>query len=86
MRLAKIESLRKQIEVLSQSHERELDRKDAVIQMLDKDLEARARLPSPTARAPTTRTRSRTRHPPPPRPVVNTLVRPPSSPPLTSGR
>ena len=42
MRLAKIESLRKQIEVLSQSHERELDRKDAVIQMLDRDLEARA--------------------------------------------
>ena len=39
MRLAKVESLRKEIEILSQSHEREVDRKDAVIQMLDKDLE-----------------------------------------------
>ena len=42
MRLAKVESLRKEIEILSQSHEREVDRKDAVIQMLDKDLEARS--------------------------------------------
>ena len=41
MRLAKVESLRKDIEILSQSHEREVDRKDAIIQMLDKDLEAR---------------------------------------------
>lgn len=41
MRLAKVESLRKDIEILSQSHEREVDRKDAIIQMLDKDLEVR---------------------------------------------
>uniref|UniRef100_A0A7S2RYX4 Dynein regulatory complex subunit 2 n=1 Tax=Mucochytrium quahogii TaxID=96639 RepID=A0A7S2RYX4_9STRA len=39
MRLAKVESLRKDIEVLSQNHERDVDRKDAIIQMLDRDLE-----------------------------------------------
>jgi hypothetical protein len=39
MRLAKVESLRKEIEVLSQNHERDVDRKDAIIQMLDRDLE-----------------------------------------------
>ena len=39
MRLAKGEDLRRDIEVLSQNHEREVDRKDAVIQMLDRDLE-----------------------------------------------
>lgn len=39
MRLAKVEDLRKEIEVLSQNHEREVDRKDSVIQMLDRDLE-----------------------------------------------
>ncbi|KAJ1447925.1 hypothetical protein M885DRAFT_541035 [Pelagophyceae sp. CCMP2097] len=39
MRLAKVESLRKGIEVLSQNHERDVDRKDAIIQMLDRDLE-----------------------------------------------
>jgi len=39
MRLAKVESLRKDIEILSQSHERDVDRKDAIIQMLDRDLE-----------------------------------------------
>lgn len=39
MRLAKVETLRKDIEILSQNHERDLDRKDAVIQMLDRDLE-----------------------------------------------
>ena len=39
MRLAKVESLRKDIEILSQNHERDVDRKDAVIQMLDRDLE-----------------------------------------------
>lgn len=39
MRLAKVEDLRRDIEVLSQNHEREVDRKDAVIQMLDRDLE-----------------------------------------------
>jgi len=39
MRLAKVEQLRKDIEILSQSHERDVDRKDAIIQMLDRDLE-----------------------------------------------
>ena len=39
MRLVKVEDLRKEIEVISQSHEREVDRKDAIIQMLDRDLE-----------------------------------------------
>lgn len=39
MRLAKIESLRKELEILSQSHEREVDMKDAIIQMLDRDLD-----------------------------------------------
>jgi hypothetical protein len=39
MRLAKVESLRKEIEIMSQNHERDVDRKDAVIQMLDRDLE-----------------------------------------------
>jgi hypothetical protein len=33
MRMAKVEELRKQIEVLSQNHEREVDRQDAVIQV-----------------------------------------------------
>lgn len=39
MRLAKVESLRKDIEIISQNHERDVDRKDAIIQMLDRDLE-----------------------------------------------
>jgi dynein regulatory complex subunit 2 len=39
MRMAKVEELRGHIEVLSQNHEREVDRKDAIIQMLDRDLE-----------------------------------------------
>ena len=39
MRLVKVEDLRKDIEVISQSHEREVDRKDAIIQVLDRDLE-----------------------------------------------
>jgi len=39
MRLAKLEQLRKDIEILSQSHERDVDRKDAILQMLDRDLE-----------------------------------------------
>ena len=33
MRLAKVESLRKDIEVISQNHERDVDRKDAIIQV-----------------------------------------------------
>lgn len=39
MRLAKVESLRKDIEIVSQNHERDVDRKDAIIQMLDRDVE-----------------------------------------------
>jgi hypothetical protein len=39
MRIAKVDSLRKDIEILSQNHERDVDRKDAIIQMLDRDLE-----------------------------------------------
>lgn len=39
MRLAKTESLKKDIEILSQNHERDVDRKDAILQMLDRDLE-----------------------------------------------
>lgn len=34
-----VESLRKDIEIFSQNHERDVDRKDAIIQMLDRDLE-----------------------------------------------
>lgn len=37
--LSQVESLRKDIEILSQNHERDVDRKDAIIQMLDRDLE-----------------------------------------------
>lgn len=36
MRLAKTESLKKDIEILSQNHERDIDRKDAILQMLDR--------------------------------------------------
>ena len=39
MRLAKTESLKKDIEIISQNHERDVDRKDAILQMLDRDLE-----------------------------------------------
>ncbi|KAG2490043.1 hypothetical protein HYH03_011508 [Edaphochlamys debaryana] len=39
MRMAKVEELRREMEILSQNHEREVDRKDAIMQMLDRDLE-----------------------------------------------
>lgn len=39
MRLACVESLRKDVEILSQFHERNVDRKDAIIQMIERDLE-----------------------------------------------
>lgn len=39
MRLAKVQSLRRDVDVLAQSNERDVDRKDAIIQMLDRDLE-----------------------------------------------
>ena len=38
MRRAKVAELRRELEVLSQNHEREVDRKDAIAQMLDRDL------------------------------------------------
>jgi dynein regulatory complex subunit 2 len=39
LRLAKVDSLRRDAEVLAQSHEREVDRRDALLQMLDADLD-----------------------------------------------
>lgn len=39
MRIAKVDSLRKHLEIMSQDHEREVDVKDAIIQMLDRDLD-----------------------------------------------
>lgn len=33
MRMAKVEELRREIEILSQNHEREVDRKDAIMQV-----------------------------------------------------
>ena len=39
MRSAKVKNLRIDIEILSQNHERDVDRKDAIVQMLDRDLE-----------------------------------------------
>ncbi len=45
MRLAKVETLRKDLEIMSQNHEREVDMKDAIIQMLDRD--RKWHIPSP---------------------------------------
>ena len=39
MRMTKVDELRREIEVLSQNHEREVDRKDSILQMVDRDLE-----------------------------------------------
>jgi uncharacterized protein (DUF342 family) len=39
MRVAKTESLKKEIQVYQQNHDREVDAKDAILQMLDRDLE-----------------------------------------------
>lgn len=44
MRLAKAESLKKDIEILSQNHERDVDRKDAILQMLDRYLSVEERI------------------------------------------
>lgn len=38
MRMAKVEELRREIEILSQNHEREVDRKDAIMQVGDDGL------------------------------------------------
>lgn len=39
MRLVKVEALRKEVEVRAQHHERDVDRKDALVQLLDRDLD-----------------------------------------------
>ena len=39
LRLAKTESLKKQIQIYQQNHDREVDAKDAILQMLDRDLD-----------------------------------------------
>lgn len=39
MRADKVDQLRKEIEILAQNHEREVDRKDSIIQMLTRDLD-----------------------------------------------
>ena len=50
MRLVKVEDLRKEIEIISQNHEREVDRKDAIIQA--RRLQLRTRGPTlPSTRA-----------------------------------
>merc|ERR1719330_2213935 len=39
MRSAKTRQLMKQVEIISQNHERDVDRRDAILQMLDRDLD-----------------------------------------------
>merc|ERR1719463_361081 len=39
MRSSKTKQLKKQVEIVSQNHERDVDRKDAILQMLDRDLD-----------------------------------------------
>jgi len=39
MRAAKTKQLKKQVEIISQNHDRDVDRKDALLQMLDRDLD-----------------------------------------------
>lgn len=39
LRRTKVESLRRELEITSQNHERDVDRRDAIIQMLDRDVE-----------------------------------------------
>merc|ERR1719262_875838 len=39
MRSAKTKQLKKEVEIISQNHERDVDRKDAILQMLDRDLD-----------------------------------------------
>jgi len=39
MRSAKTKQLKKQVEIISQNHERDVDRKDPILQMLDRDLD-----------------------------------------------
>merc|ERR1719499_1051027 len=39
MRSAKTRQLKKHVEIISQNHERDVDRRDAILQMLDRDLD-----------------------------------------------
>merc|ERR1719183_1530888 len=39
MRSGKTKQLKKEVEIISQNHERDVDRKDAILQMLDRDLD-----------------------------------------------
>jgi hypothetical protein len=39
MRESKVQQLKHEVEIMSQNHEREVDMKDAIIQMLDRDLD-----------------------------------------------
>merc|ERR1712060_193466 len=39
LRLSKTETLKKQIQIYQQNHDREVDAKDAILQMLDRDLD-----------------------------------------------
>lgn len=39
MRLSKLDALRREVEVISQNHERDVDRRDALLQMLDRDVD-----------------------------------------------
>ena len=39
LRLTKTEALKKQIQIYQQNHDREVDAKDAILQMLDRDLD-----------------------------------------------
>ena len=39
VRIGQLEEIRKEVEIISQSHERDVDRKDAVLQMLDRDVD-----------------------------------------------
>ena len=39
MRESKVQQLKHNVEIMSQNHEREVDMKDAIIQMLDRDLD-----------------------------------------------
>ena len=62
MRLVKVEDLRKEIEIISQNHEREVDRKDAIIQVHRACNRTRHRTLPPYHPTRTTRHAPRTAH------------------------
>ena len=39
MRSAKTKQLKREVEIIAQNHERDVDRKDAILQMLDRDID-----------------------------------------------